>query len=118
MPKRSLFLAVLLAASSAQAAEPDSCELAGHNNRLIGPELSLDDLEQIGLRYAARNPRAPQVPFAYGNQKWLQLKSLYRAGDRIYAYEQLWPPSGKPFSWGYALVRGNCILGAIGTRVA
>jgi hypothetical protein len=114
----SLILLLFLTARSAQATDQIGCERVGHNNRLSGTALSLRELEQIGLRYAADNPRAPQVPFAYGNKSWLQLKSLYREGDRIYAYEQLWPPSGKPFSWGYALVRGSCILGVIGTRVA
>jgi hypothetical protein len=117
MPNHYLILSVLLAASSVQAAVPARCELVGSNNRLTGQAISLDELERIGLRYASRNPRAPQVPFAYGNKTWVQLKGLYREGDQIYAYEQLWPPSGKPFSWGYALVRKRCILGVIGTRV-
>ena len=108
---------LLFAFASCEAAEPPPCQ-AADAIRFSGPDLSIPQMEAIGLKYAARNPKAPQVPFAYGNKDWLWLKAQYRSGDRFVAYEQLWPPSGKPFAWGYALVRGQCVIGLLGTRVA
>ena len=114
MWKFVLFLAAF-SLTSVEAAEP-RCDPVGESMRLIGPNLSLQELETIGLVIAARNPDAPQIPWAYGNKDWLALKGLHRPGDEIRAYEELWLPSGKPFAWGYALLRGKCILGALTTR--
>ena len=108
---------LVLATAQSLAAESSSCQ-ESDAIRLSGPNLSIQQMEALGLKYAARNPKAPQVPFAYGNKDWLWLKAQYLSGDRFVAYEQLWPPSGKAFAWGYALVRGQCVLGLLGTRVA
>jgi hypothetical protein len=110
-------LALLLVSSRAIGAAPH-CDPLDETVRLSGPNLSLSELEAIGLSRAASNPKAPQVPWAYGNKNWLFLKALYRPGDQIRAYEQLWRPSGKPFAWGYALVRGQCVLGVLTTRIS
>ena len=114
MWKVASLLALLVLAPCARA-EPH-CDPIDDSVRLSGPNLSLTQLEQIGLAYAAKNPKAPQVPWAYGNKNWLLLRSLYQPGDQIRAYEQLWRPSHQPFAWGYALIRGQCVLGALITR--
>ncbi|ASK90167.1 hypothetical protein XAUB_16910 [Xanthomonas citri pv. aurantifolii str. ICPB 11122] len=115
---RSLFTCLLiLTASSAIAAPAATCQ-ESDNLRFDGFPLSIVQMEQIGLTYAAKNTKAPQVPFAYANKDWLWLKEQYRPGDYFLAYEQLWPASGKPFASGYALVRGRCVLGVLSIRVS
>ena len=108
---------LLLLVACAEVSEATPCHRSDAL-RFIGPDFSISQMEAIGLEYAARASKAPQVPFAYGNKDWLSLKAQYRPGDRFVAYEQLWPKSGKPFAWGYALVRGKCVVGLLGTRVA
>ncbi|WP_407470377.1 hypothetical protein ABFU55_00160 [Xanthomonas campestris pv. raphani] len=115
---RSLVAGLLiLTAGSVAAAQTAICQ-ESDKLRLDGLPLSIVQMEQIGVTYAAKNTKAPQVPFAYGNKDWLWLKKQYRSGDYFVAYEQLWPVSGKPFAWGYALVRGQCVLGVLNTRTS
>ncbi|MEA9554479.1 hypothetical protein VC273_00620 [Xanthomonas nasturtii] len=115
---RSLFTCLLIFTAGSAAAAPAATCQESDNLRLDGLPLSTLQMEEIGLKYAAANTKAPQVPFAYGNKEWLWLKKQYRSGDYFVAYEQLWPASGKPFAWGYALVRGKCVLGVLNTRVS
>lgn len=115
---RSLVAGLLiLTAGSVAAAQTAICQ-ESDKLRLDGLPLSIVQMEEIGLKYAAANKKAPQVPFAYGNKDWLWLKKQYRSGDYFMAYEQLWPASGKRFAWGYALVRGKCVLGVLSTQVS
>ncbi|WP_242628770.1 hypothetical protein [Xanthomonas oryzae] len=108
---------LIFSAGSTAAAPAATCQ-ESDNLRFDGLPLSSVQMEEIGLRYAAKNIKAPQVPFAYGNKDWLWLKEQYRPGDYFLAYEQLWPASGKPFASGYALVRGKCVLGVLSTRTS
>ncbi|MCS3748214.1 hypothetical protein FHY18_003847 [Xanthomonas arboricola] len=115
---RSLVTGLLIfTAGSVAAAQTTTCQ-ESDNLRLDGLPLSIVQMEEIGLKYAATSTKAPQVPFAYGNKDWLWLKKQYRSGDYFVAYEQLWPASGKPFAWGYALVRGKCVLGVLSIRTS
>lgn len=109
---------LLVALTDARAGPVATCEPIDARVRLEGPVLTIAQVEEIGIRYAARNPKAPQVPFAYGNDRWLQLKALYRPGDVIRAYAQSWKPGDRPFAEGYALIRGKCVLGIITTHLA
>ncbi|MCC5091482.1 MULTISPECIES: hypothetical protein [Xanthomonas] len=115
---RSLVTCLLILTASSAAAAPAATCQESDNLRFDGLPLSIVQMEQIGVTYAAKNTKAPQVPFAYGNKDWLWLKKQYRSGDYFVAYEQLWPVSGKPFAWGYALVRGQCVLGVLNTRTS
>ncbi|WP_082925697.1 hypothetical protein [Xanthomonas nasturtii] len=108
---------LILTANNAAAAPAATCQ-ESDNLRFDGLPLSIVQMEEIGVKYAAANTTAPQVPFAYGNKDWLWLEKPYRSGDYFVAYEQLWPVSGKPFAWGYAIVRGKCVLGVLNTRVS
>lgn len=111
-------LTLIVVAPQAFAAEKLHCDPIDETIRPHGPNLSLAELERIGLDRAKTNPAAPQVPWAYGHGDWLLLKAMYRRGDQIRAYEQRWRPGGKPFSWGYALVRGQCVLGSLTTGMS
>ena len=105
----------LIPMSLVQASEPGSCEQSAQL-QLVGQPLSVSQMETAGLKYAARNPKAPQVPFAYGNKTWRSLKAQYRLGDKFFAYTETLPPSTAPYARGYALVRGKCVIGSIRTR--
>jgi hypothetical protein len=96
-----------------QAAPPEStqqfCRDRGSTVFLHGPLRSISDLEEEGLDYAARNPAAPQVPFAKANSSWQELRDAYRPGDVIRAsftrgFE------GRVHTTGYALSRGGCVV--------
>jgi hypothetical protein len=95
-----------------------ACDPVDPAMRFTGPDISLEELEIVGRKLAASNPAAPQVPFALANENWLWLRAQYRAGDRIVAFEG--PPGhdGQPFAWGYALLRGQCVVGLLTTRRA
>ncbi len=118
MSRVAALLTLIAVAPQAFAVEKPHCDPIDETIRLPGPNLSLAELERIGLARARTNPAAPQVTWAYGHDDWLLLKAMYRPGDQIRAYEQRWCPGGKPFSWGYALVRGQCVLGSLATGMS
>jgi len=111
-------VALFFAALQAVAGTGAKCEQPDPTMRFHGPDLSLQDLERVGLEFAARNPKAPQVPFAYAHRNWVWLKAQYRPGDRLVAFEGPQGHDGQPFAWGYALVRGPCLVGLLTTRRA
>jgi len=110
--------ALLLATFNATSSEGSACDPVDPAMRFSGPDISLEELELVGQKLAASNPAAPQVPFALANENWLWLRAQYRAGDRIVAFES--PPGhdGQPFAWGYALLRGQCVVALLTTRRA
>jgi len=111
-------VALLLAASCAIAGTDEGCERPDPTMRFHGPDLSVAELERIGQSFAARNPKAPQVPFAYAHKNWVWLKGQYRPGDRLVAFEGPRGHNAQPFAWGYALLRGKCSVGLLTTRRA
>ena len=117
MYRTLLVVALLVAASNALGSE-SMCDRIDPAMRFIGPDISPAELEQIGRDLAASNPAAPQVPFASANKNWHWLRAQFREGDRIVAFES--PPGhdGLPFAWGYALLRGECVVGLLTTRRA
>ena len=117
MRKLIVLVALVSFSAAASAAQIDGC-MPQENVRLVGPALTVQQMEDIGLRYAARNPRAPQVAFAYGNSEWLALRGKFRDGDRFVASEEFFGKNQRTFGWGYALVRGRCLLGIIRLRTA
>ncbi|MDR0183229.1 hypothetical protein [Lysobacter arvi] len=110
--------ALLLVTFNAIGSDGSACDPVDPAMRFTGPDISLEELEIVGRKLAASNPAAPQVPFALANENWLWLRAQYRAGDRIVAFEG--PPGhdGQPFAWGYALLRGQCVVGLLTTRRA
>ena len=116
MRKIVAIVALIFATSCAHGASTTQCDLPDPSIRFYGPSLSVTELEQIGREFAAKNPAAPQVPFAYGHKNWQWLKAQYQAGDRIQAFEGPQGHDGNPFAWGYALLRGKCLVGLLTLR--
>ena len=110
-------IAAMLTASSCAAAGPtERCQPLGASYRVYGPQLSIPQIEKIGVELAAENPAAPQVPFAFGNKNWQELKALYQAGDAFRAFDgPRWTDSDLPIAGGYMLLRGNCVIGQMAT---
>ena len=81
--------------------------------RLIGPELTIPQLEQIGLALAAKNPAVPQVPFAASHGRWERLKAKRQPGDIFRAFDGPRWSDGAPIAGGYILLRGQCVVGQI-----
>ena len=91
------------------------CAVLAKDFRVYGPELNLAQTESIGKTLAAKNPAVPQVPFAYGYKHWVQLKTLYQAGDVFRQYDGPRRSDGSPIAGGYVLMRGSCVKGLLGT---
>jgi len=118
MRKILAVLVLLSGAPMVYAGSDTRCEPITQDMRLIGPSLFLEQMEALGLKLVAHSPSTPQVPFGHANRRWLSFKSAYVPGDRFQAYEQLRPSDHTPFAWGYALVRGQCIVGLFLARMA
>lgn len=105
---------LLLALPALGKSKPD-CPPLEKGFRVYGPELNLAQVETLGRKFAAENSAAPQIPFAYGHQDWLNLKALYRAGDVFRQYDGPRWSDGSPIAGGYILLRGKCVVGLLGT---
>jgi hypothetical protein len=87
--------------------------IPGPSWSIRGP-LTIEQVEKESIESLKENPRKdiPQVPFAYGNDRWKELKSKYVEGDKFYFYgsdKESWRYSrGRS---GYVLVRNNMIIG-------
>ena len=103
-------VALIFSTSCAHGAVKTRCDLPHQSIRFYGPSLSVMELEQLGREFAAKNPAAPQIPFAYAYQNWEWLKAHHQPGDRIQEFEGPRGHDGKPFAWGYALLRGKCLV--------
>jgi hypothetical protein len=101
---------VLATSCHSTPSKQQPCRSLGDGFRLVGPPHSADELEAFGKTFAARNPAAPQVPFAYGNKQWELMKSLMRPGDMFREVDNPMVGPGLPFPDGYALVRGKCVV--------
>jgi len=94
----------------------NSLESHGVDWTMLGHEIDLDRLREIGEQRAAAVPFAkfgqdPPPPFGYQYAIWRQIQDSYRDGDRICFYS-----SSSDDEWrrgrtqsGYCLVRGNRI---------
>ena len=75
---------------------------------IASDELSLKDLES--KLNSISNGRLSSGKWIYGNE-WNELINLYSDGDKIYELETsnyAW--QGLYGSWGYGVVRGNCVI--------
>ena len=99
------------------AGEPLRCQARDGRLHLTGPDISLSDMERLGYRPARPNRPAPTIPWAAGYKNWLIFKSAYRPGDRIRPYELSFKLGERPFEWGYALMRKDCLLFIFATKV-
>ena len=111
-------LFLLFSLGSASASETLKCELPGKGIRVFGPNLTTQQLEQIGVTFAAGNPAQPQVPFSRANKAWLVLKNAARPGDVVRSYDGPRGHDGNPISGGYILMRGACVVARITLWVA
>ena len=114
----ALWVLLFLAAGSAGATSTASCELPGKGIHVFGPRLSVSELEQVGIAFAARNPAQPQVPFSRANKQWLRLKAAARPGDAVRSYDGPRGHGGNPISGGYILMRGACVVSRLTLWVA
>ena len=112
----SLFLAAVIVAPETSA--KGSCEPLPSGYRLLAQNYSVSELESLGLRFAARNPAVPQVPFAYAHRGWIQMRDLYRPGDELREFDSphLGPGGSSPD--GFVLMRGKCMISFMGLRIA
>lgn len=108
-------ICALLVSGCAIAHDSVACEAPGPTTKIFGPELSVQDVEKIGMEMAAENPAVPQVAFAYGHERWEKLKSRYEAGDKFRQFEGSGDSDGKPIAGGYIMLRGGCVVGQIAT---
>ena len=77
----------------------------------------MSELEKLGLK--ASRPGRPAPTLAWrGDKDWLFFKSTYRVGDRIRPFEASFKLGERPYVWGYALMRGDCLLLEWVTRIA
>ena len=123
-----LFLSLLVACSRVTqddtremaylASESMRCQPRDGRFHFTGPDISLSDMERLGYQPIRQNRPAPTVPWAAGYKHWQIFKSTYRPGDRIRPYELSFKLGERPFEWGYALMRGDCLLFAFATKVA
>ena len=111
-------LLLLLSFGSARASETPHCELPGKGIRVFGPSLTTQQLEQIGVAFAARNPAQPQVTFSRANKAWLVLKNAARPSDVVRSYDGPRGHDGNPISGGYILMRGECVVARLTLWVA
>lgn len=73
-------------------------------------------LDAIGMAAARQNPAVPQVPFAYANKQWEELKAIARPGDtfRTFDNRDVRSDPSTNFPEGILLMRGNCVIGLVG----
>src|SRR5690348_4263055 len=74
------------------------------------------ELDAVGMAAAKENPAVPQVPFAYGNKQWEQLKAIARPSDtfRTFDIPGVGHAPSSEFPDGILLMRGNCVVGLLG----
>ncbi|GAB3361461.1 hypothetical protein [Lysobacter tyrosinilyticus] len=109
------FAAALFVSSFASAQPAHACEPVDPTVRIYGPELTIAQLEKIGLELVADNPTIPQVAFGMGNRNWERLKAQYTPGDVFKAFDGPRWSDGTPIAGGYILLRGSCVVGQIAT---
>ena len=112
-----LALVLLLVSLSARSQDLGQCQATDARLQITGPDISLTEMEERGLRPSPRGRPAPTLPWN-GHKNWLTFKSTFRPGDRIRPYSLAFKLGEKPFQWGYALYRGDCLLLIFAVRVA
>ena len=118
MWKIALTIGTGLVMLTGMANAAERCQPVDARFEITGRDISLLEMERIGLEKARSNPAAPQVPWAYGHNNWLTFKSAFRPGDRVRPYSQAFKLGEKPYQWGYALFRGNCLVLVFPVRIA
>ncbi len=87
---------------------------------MLGQELSLDEMRQIGENFVqtAREMNRggkfnlPEVPFGHKNDNWEWMLREYQDGDKFFYYSSVESKSDRnpPHRNGYCMVRGNKIM--------
>ncbi len=106
------FVAIPLALFLASCATRHSpmCEALSSTDHVSGPNLTVSQVEKIGVAIAAENPAGAQVPFTLANGDWENLKSKYAHGDTLRAFDGPRWQDGEPIAGGYILLRGQCVI--------
>jgi hypothetical protein len=91
------------------------CERSSERHHLVGEPLSVAEVEAASIVELRSSPAQSTVPFGPLAAEWEKLRSQMKPGDVFYKYRG---PGGRrgAYAWGYALVRGECIVGTIVTE--
>jgi hypothetical protein len=94
------------------------CERPSEHIKLAGGPLSAEGAEALNATEWGLTPEsAREKPFGSLTTEWRVLTSQMKPGDAFYLYGGKYTPAkGTPM--GFALVRGECIIGTIRTSYA
>jgi hypothetical protein len=94
------------------------CERPSSNLKLAGGPLSVAEVEALNAReWGLSAEAASENPFGSLTTEWRVLRSQMQPGDAFYLYGGKYNPAkGTPM--GFALVRGECVIGTIRTSYA